>query len=745
MFLLGCVESSNGDIVYFKDINQTGVDSNQVKVSANDTTPGYLNGKLVAGANITLTENNNGGNETLTISSTASGGGTDTNCSTSPDCNNLYIRKNPIGSETIFHENGEQFIISQDGNVGNSTSVGGAFLLDNTDNNGAAMIIYSNAGSEANGRLLNIRADNTGFDQAVVHIDNDGTANTLEIVNNSTDSSSQSLNVVSNNPNDTTLGINGVETSKGTLKIVHNVAGGGDSSASGISIDLQGEGTQSQGIYVDSTSASGTRGDLLRLRNRSIDQFTIDANGNTTSISDINGFRLCIQDDCRTSWPTSGSGKTYTSGTPSTIQVDNDNNTISQNFDGNFWRMFALGEPYIDGNALAVVNALDLNNSLSYAKTDTNCSFNLNCTITGTIDTNNNADFNGSIIRFRKNVLAPDINIATTVNRVDVINVKQVNCANNTRSCLEANVNQKIFSVASGTAFLVFVNPQRYVGLGTVSGGIDLYPHRFYTSGGGDGSWISMARTTDPAGQEQFAGRLYLKQLTTSEGQDVNAWQQQQTNGGSFLQLGAIQYGDFRVVGDTNLSNLTINRIGKDVNITNQVADGNISLNVRNVNGDLNNGLTIFKGGRLSAPNLKTMNAGGKLPLSWDSNHEIVVDVSSASQKINIRDLNVVVDTSRLSFLKPRVYEDAVWGGQGSGYLAEEVEPFYPELVVRDNTGKIMGVDYQTLSIYFSAELLVQKQRADKLQTKLDLFVNTYCLTHIQEPACLAVNQTGLP
>lgn len=36
-------------------------------VSSNDTTPGYLNGKLVAGTSITLTENNNGGNETLGI------------------------------------------------------------------------------------------------------------------------------------------------------------------------------------------------------------------------------------------------------------------------------------------------------------------------------------------------------------------------------------------------------------------------------------------------------------------------------------------------------------------------------------------------------------------------------------------------------------------------------------------------------------------------------------------------------
>lgn len=38
-----------------------------VKVSSNDTTVGFLNGKLVAGSGIGFTENNDGGNETLTL------------------------------------------------------------------------------------------------------------------------------------------------------------------------------------------------------------------------------------------------------------------------------------------------------------------------------------------------------------------------------------------------------------------------------------------------------------------------------------------------------------------------------------------------------------------------------------------------------------------------------------------------------------------------------------------------------
>ena len=42
----------------------------KVSVSSNDTTAGFLNGKLVAGEAVTFTENNNGGDETLTIAAT---------------------------------------------------------------------------------------------------------------------------------------------------------------------------------------------------------------------------------------------------------------------------------------------------------------------------------------------------------------------------------------------------------------------------------------------------------------------------------------------------------------------------------------------------------------------------------------------------------------------------------------------------------------------------------------------------
>ena len=45
-------------------------EEDKVKVSSDDTTPGYLNGKLVAGTDISLTEGSGGGNETLTVAYT---------------------------------------------------------------------------------------------------------------------------------------------------------------------------------------------------------------------------------------------------------------------------------------------------------------------------------------------------------------------------------------------------------------------------------------------------------------------------------------------------------------------------------------------------------------------------------------------------------------------------------------------------------------------------------------------------
>ena len=72
----------------------SGVDE-KVKVSADDTTANFLLSKIVAGSNITLTETDPGGNETITIDSVGGGGGGTTNW-ISGSSGSLY-HPNPVG------------------------------------------------------------------------------------------------------------------------------------------------------------------------------------------------------------------------------------------------------------------------------------------------------------------------------------------------------------------------------------------------------------------------------------------------------------------------------------------------------------------------------------------------------------------------------------------------------------------------------------------------------------------------
>lgn len=107
--------SSSGNIG--SDVNISGFDSNQVMVSSNDTTAGYLNGKLVAGSNITLTENNDGGNETLTIASTASGGAVDGNGSILGTANQVNVTN---GLSRLFGDS--NVVLSLPQNIGTAST-----------------------------------------------------------------------------------------------------------------------------------------------------------------------------------------------------------------------------------------------------------------------------------------------------------------------------------------------------------------------------------------------------------------------------------------------------------------------------------------------------------------------------------------------------------------------------------------------------------------------------------------------
>jgi hypothetical protein len=113
------------------------------KVSSNDTTAGYLNGKLVAGTGISFTEGNDGGNETLSIVNSAAGDTTYT--VTTADCENtsLKVRMIDVTIPANTWEDGERITIevfrqmsNQSGSTFSSDSwIGGTGLLENAGNN----------------------------------------------------------------------------------------------------------------------------------------------------------------------------------------------------------------------------------------------------------------------------------------------------------------------------------------------------------------------------------------------------------------------------------------------------------------------------------------------------------------------------------------------------------------------------------------------------------------------------------
>lgn len=113
------------------------------KVSANDTTSGYLNGKLVAGSNITLTENNDGGNETLTIASTSSGMNIGDAIGNSPTAFG-FLAADGLGN--LFND--DSYTFSGSGPVAVAMSVGKGDFTDSRSD------LYARATDEANLQAL---------------------------------------------------------------------------------------------------------------------------------------------------------------------------------------------------------------------------------------------------------------------------------------------------------------------------------------------------------------------------------------------------------------------------------------------------------------------------------------------------------------------------------------------------------------------------------------------------------------
>lgn len=170
-------------------------------------------------------------------------------------------------------------VIDHNGSGPNSTSTGGALLVENTGNTGAGVVVYSNIGATAGGRLGVFRADNVAFDQQVLYVSQDGTnGGFFTECTLATTNISECGNIASNKADFTAFGVSGYETGKGTVKITHHNVGGGDGSASILSLLASGSASATQGIFLDSSLAK-TTGKLLNLRNLGLEELTLEADG----------------------------------------------------------------------------------------------------------------------------------------------------------------------------------------------------------------------------------------------------------------------------------------------------------------------------------------------------------------------------------------------------------------------------------------------------------------------------------
>jgi len=143
----------------------------KAKVSSNDTTAGYLNGKLVAGSNVTLTENNDGGNETLTIAATGSVGD-------SVSVDSVAV------TDPNFASTGDIDFVDTSNTVTANINSG---AIVNADINASAAIAYSKLASLTSGNILVGNGSNVATSVTMsgdIAIDNAG-ATTVQ--NNSVD------------------------------------------------------------------------------------------------------------------------------------------------------------------------------------------------------------------------------------------------------------------------------------------------------------------------------------------------------------------------------------------------------------------------------------------------------------------------------------------------------------------------------------------------------------------------------
>jgi hypothetical protein len=234
-----------------------------------------------------------------------------------------FVFNDSTGTVTLIQAAANNALfIDANADCGNSTSTGGALRIDNTGNVGTGILVYTNIGATADGRLMVLRADNTAYDQAVLRIENDGTNSAISVNQTTTSGTQSAISITSLDTGNSVLGVSGKPTAKGVGKFTHNATSSGNSSGAAISASVDNTSNDAQGFFldyhgttkalnidVDSNTASNVTGLIINVANAgdgdaiALDAQTGNANFEGYVIATNSGIRTKIVTDDTTNPP----------------------------------------------------------------------------------------------------------------------------------------------------------------------------------------------------------------------------------------------------------------------------------------------------------------------------------------------------------------------------------------------------------------------------------------------------------
>jgi hypothetical protein len=151
-----------------------------------------------------------------------------------------------------------------------SVSTGGSVQINPDAGTGAGLIVYSNRGADAAGRLVHVFQDNALNPQTAMRVLNDGTGFASSVVQTNP-AGNEALDIDSLSTTTTAVGVSGDVKVAALVKLTHRHASGAsdDSAAAILRLNFEdagGAGTAVQGIFM-ATEPGGptTTGDLMKL------------------------------------------------------------------------------------------------------------------------------------------------------------------------------------------------------------------------------------------------------------------------------------------------------------------------------------------------------------------------------------------------------------------------------------------------------------------------------------------------